>query len=122
MEALRDLTTLRVGGKPEGYFHIRSIDDLLRARETLLSKRRPYAVLGGGSNVLAHDSLEGFILRVGIVGIEYADTGDSVLAHVGAGVLWDSFVEDAVLNNFWGVENLSGIPGLVGATPIQNVG
>jgi UDP-N-acetylmuramate dehydrogenase len=123
MEALRDLTTLRVGGTPEGYFSISDTKSLLEAREFLRSQHKPYAILGGGSNVLAADLVPGYILRVSIPGISYDMSREgTVLARVGAGVSWDSFVEDSVARGLWGVENLSGIPGTTGATPIQNVG
>ncbi len=80
--------------------------------------------LGGGSNLLfLNDYYDGIVLHSGIKGIELFDEGgDSVLARVGAGVVWDEFVEWCVARGFGGVENLSLIPGEVGASPVQNIG
>jgi UDP-N-acetylmuramate dehydrogenase len=83
-------------------------------------------VLGGGSNLVVADSgWPGLALRVAIGGITTQTTdapGNAVLFSVGAGVNWDDFVAHAVVQNCAGVECLSGIPGSVGGTPVQNVG
>ena len=83
-------------------------------------------MLGGGSNLVVADSgWPGLVLRVAIGGIttQTADApGNAVLFSVGAGVNWDDFIAHAVVQNCAGVECLSGIPGSVGGTPVQNVG
>src|SRR5262249_13769399 len=80
-------------------------------------------VLGGGSNLVVSDSgFPGLVLRVAIAGIEEQVDKDPVLFAVGAGEEWDRFVARAVARNCAGVECLSGIPGSVGGTPVQNVG
>ncbi len=83
----------------------------------------PLFVLGGGSNLVVADSgWPGLVLRIAIGGISHDTTGNAVLFSVGAGVNWDDFVAQAVVQNCAGVECLSGIPGSVGGTPVQNVG
>jgi len=88
----------------------------------ILSRQRTF-ILGGGSNVLFTNNFEGIILHPMLIGIETGKTvGQAVRVTVGAGVIWDDFVDWAVLNNFRGTENLSLIPGATGATAVQNIG
>lgn len=122
MQALRESTTLRVGGIPEAYLSITDTASLSEARNYLRTSKRPYAILGGGSNVLAAEEIKGVILRNAIEGITYVDRVDEVIVRAGGGVRWDDLVADTVREGYWGLENLSGIPGTVGAAPIQNVG
>ena len=80
-------------------------------------------VLGGGSNIVVADSgFSGLVLRINIRGVETRIDGDHVVIEAGAGEEWDPLVARCVTNNWAGFECLSGIPGRVGATPIQNVG
>ena len=80
-------------------------------------------ILGGGSNILFTKNFEGFILKNEIPGIDIMHTDDEfVFVRAGAGVSWHSFVTFCVNNNLGGVENLSLIPGNVGASPMQNIG
>lgn len=87
-------------------------------------KRLTLTVIGGGSNMLVADSgIRGLVVKMDVVGIEYEQTTEyEALVHVGAGVMLDELVLDTVTKGYWGLENLSAIPGTVGATPIQNVG
>ena len=79
--------------------------------------------IGGGSNLLFRNDYDGTIIHSGIGGISIEDEDtDSVLVRVGAGVVWDEFVEWAVVRGYGGVENLSLIPGEVGASAVQNIG
>lgn len=79
--------------------------------------------IGGGSNLLFRGNYDGTVLHSGIKGISIEDENDdSVLVRVGAGVVWDEFVEWAVVQGYGGVENLSLIPGEVGASAVQNIG
>ena len=83
----------------------------------------PVVVLGGGSNVVVSDAgFPGLVVKMAIGGLDFTDDGASVRVTAGAGVAWDALVRDAVARGLQGVECLSGIPGSVGATPIQNVG
>ncbi len=83
----------------------------------------PILILGGGSNMLFTKKFEGLVIHPTIQGIEVIeDAPNSVMVKVGAGVCWDSFVEWSVTRKLGGIENLSLIPGDVGASPIQNIG
>jgi UDP-N-acetylmuramate dehydrogenase len=116
-------TSLRVGGPAARVVEVdreEALPDLVRdaadADEALV-------VLGDGTNVVAGDGgWPGMVLQVGVRGVDVRRDGDRVRVDVGAGETWDTFVERAVDEGWCGVESLSGIPGRVGATPIQNVG
>jgi len=79
-------------------------------------------VMGGGSNMLFTEDFDGLVIKISIQGIESTADGENVLVTAGAGVVWNDFVQYCVGNNYAGVENLSLIPGTVGASPIQNIG
>ena len=84
---------------------------------------RPLLMIGGGSNLLFTSDFRGTVLHSAITGIEVTgESRDRVHVRVGSGVEWDDFVAWCVLNGFWGVENLSAIPGEVGAAAVQNIG
>lgn len=121
---LSSLTTLKVGGSAE-YFVAAALEVELReavswAKERGLSVR----VLGGGSNLLISDQgVSGLVIKNEIGGIAYENDGSSsVLVTAGAGVVFDDLIQDNVERGYWGLENLSSIPGSVGATVVQNVG
>lgn len=112
-------TTFGVGGYAQYFAVITSTKDLKEALTFAEKNKVPVLVLAGGSNVLISDKgFLGLVLKIEINGVEYDDS----TAIVGAGESWDFFVEDAVSKELYGIENLSGIPGSVGATPVQNVG
>jgi UDP-N-acetylmuramate dehydrogenase len=90
-----------------------------------LARKRgvPVLVLGGGSNIIFSDAgFPGFVLRLAGGGFTFRETGDAMEVEAGAGVNWDALVTESVRRGCSGIECLSGIPGTVGATPIQNVG
>ncbi|HEY0639688.1 MAG TPA: UDP-N-acetylmuramate dehydrogenase, partial [Pseudonocardiaceae bacterium] len=112
---LREYTTLRLGG-PAGRFVTATTDAELAAA---LATGEPVLLLGGGSNlVIGDDGFDGTVVRIASRG--YALDGD--LLTVAAGEDWDEVVARTVADGRGGLECLSGIPGLVGATPVQNVG
>jgi UDP-N-acetylmuramate dehydrogenase len=119
---LAPLTTFQLGG-PARYFVVAtSSDEVREAVEFARRKNLPLFVLGGGSNLVISDAgWPGLVLKVGITGIPHHH-GPSVLFDVGAGEEWDKFVALAVSHQCAGIECLSGIPGNVGGTPVQNVG
>ena len=120
---LAPLTTLQVGGPARYFVEAASEEDVREAIVFARVKALSLFVLGGGSNLLISDSgWPGLVLRIAIGGIAQQQEDDAVLFEVGAGVDWDQFVAQAVANNCAGVECLSGIPGSVGGTPVQNVG
>jgi len=112
---LAPFTTLGIGGPARFFVHVTNVDEL---REALALNDRVF-ILGGGSNLLiADEGFDGLVIRIDLRGIEFQ--GD--VAKVAAGEPWDDFVAMAVDRGLAGIECLSGIPGLTGATPIQNVG
>ncbi len=116
---LAPLTTLKVGGSARYFIEATREDEVGEAAALAKRNQWPLFILGGGSNLLVADSgWPGLVLKVAIGGIEKSRQ----VFVVGAGVDWDGFVAQAVEQDFAGIECLSGIPGSVGATPVQNVG
>ncbi len=112
-------TTLGLGGPARRFERVTSLAELTEALRT----EDRILVLGGGSNLVVGDAgWDGLVLQIGIGGVDIAPDGDHALVTVGAGVVWDELVAQLIGARLVGVECLSGIPGLVGATPIQNVG
>lgn len=117
--ALAPLTTFRVGGAARYFVQAASEADVLEAAQAARERGWSLAVLGGGSNLLVPDEgVDGLVLQVAIRGVE--QTGD--LFDVAAGEGWDAFVSHTVAAGYAGVECLAGIPGSVGASPVQNIG
>jgi UDP-N-acetylmuramate dehydrogenase len=117
---LAPLTTLGVGGNARFFATAKSIHDVEAAVAFSREGGLALFVLGGGSNVVISDrGWNGLVLQIGIPGIEEYAIGHF---NVGAGVDWDAFVAHAVSLNYSDIECLSGIPGSVGGTPVQNVG
>jgi UDP-N-acetylmuramate dehydrogenase len=120
-------TTLGVGGRARWLVEATSEEEVAEALAFAHARSVPTLVLGGGSNLLVADrGFDGLVLRVRIRGVRVteggANEGEIVRLEVGAGERWDDFVAHAVARGWAGVECLAGIPGDVGATPIQNVG
>jgi len=116
---LAPLTTLMVGGSAQYFFFAETEDQVADAFAFAKSKTLDIFVLGGGSNVLISDEgFDGIVLKIALKGIE----PEGVTLTVAAGEDWDNFVAYCVEHNLAGVECLSGIPGFVGGTPVQNVG
>jgi UDP-N-acetylmuramate dehydrogenase len=116
--SFRDFTTLGVGGPAAHFTRIESEADLRRALE-----EPPFFLLGGGSNLVVHDSgWPGTVGLMALRGIENWFQGEKVRLRVGGGEVWDDFVRLCAERGWGGIECLAGIPGTVGATPIQNVG
>jgi UDP-N-acetylmuramate dehydrogenase len=123
---LAPLTTFQIGGPARFFVEARSQGEVEEAVAFGRARNSPLFILGGGSNILVADSgWSGLVLKVAIPGIERRpgqnDEG-KVVFDVGAGESWDRFVSHAVVAKCAGVECLSGIPGSVGGTPVQNVG
>jgi UDP-N-acetylmuramate dehydrogenase len=105
------------------YVEIDSKEDILNLMGNKIYLENAHLILGGGSNILFTGDYEGMIIHPKIKGIhKIGEDASSVIVKVGSGVIWDDFVKYAVKNNWGGVENLSIIPGNVGASPIQNIG
>jgi UDP-N-acetylmuramate dehydrogenase len=120
---LAPLTTMGVGGMARYFVRATSIATVERAVGFAQVNGIPLFVLGGGSNLVVSDrGWDGLVLQLGILGLDEREHDGKVLFDVGAGVDWDHFVAECVSRNLAGVECLSGIPGSVGGTPVQNVG
>lgn len=122
---LADLTTLRVGGPARTLVDATTETELVDAVRRADAAGDPVLVLGGGSNLLVADAgFDGVVVRdrrSGVV-VDSQDACGGGAVHVPAGHDWDAFVAQAVEEGWVGVEALSGIPGTVGAAPVQNVG
>jgi len=122
-EPLAQHTTLGLGG-PARYFHECTTEAELREALTWARERRlRVQIMGGGSNLVVVDAgFPGLVLKLAIGGIALRETTQGVELTAAAGVEWDALVRQVVERGWTGIECLSGIPGTVGATPIQNVG
>jgi UDP-N-acetylmuramate dehydrogenase len=120
---LAPLTTFQVGGPARYFVEARTQNEAKDAVHYAAEHRLPLFVLGGGSNLVVADAgWPGLVLKVGLIGIEYEGDLQNMLFHAGAGEPWDDLVALSVSKDCAGIECLSGIPGTVGGTPVQNVG
>jgi UDP-N-acetylmuramate dehydrogenase len=120
---LSQWTTLGVGGPAGLFVEVGDLSELAAVLAEADAAHNPVLVLGGGSNIVISDNgFPGTVVRVGLMGVVLELDGETVRARVGAGEDWSSFVARCVAEGLSGVECLSGIPGLVGGTPVQNVG
>jgi UDP-N-acetylmuramate dehydrogenase len=120
---LAPLTTLQVGGPARYFVEARSENEVSDAVAYAAERRLPLFVLGGGSNlVIADAGWPGLVLKITMPGVDIETTGGNTVFSVGAGEDWDRFVAFSVSKGCAGIECLSGIPGTVGGTPVQNVG
>ena len=118
--SLADRNTFGMDVRADSLIDWASTDELKNA---LLDISKPILMIGGGSNLLFMGDFKGTVLHSTISSIEIiASTDKDVHVKVGAGVVWDDFVAWCSINGFWGVENLSAIPGEVGASAVQNIG
>lgn len=120
---LKNLTTMQVGGKARFFVSIRSEKELGEAVAFAQQRSLDIFVLGGGSNVVISDSgFDGLVIKNEIRGIGFFEKEEVVEVEVSAGENWDDFVRETVERGLYGLENLSLIPGNVGAAPVQNIG
>ena len=121
--SLKSLNTFGVDVKTRYIAEIFSDNDLFKLLEDKEFESVRKFILGGGSNILFTKDFEGLVIKNSIPGINIIDEDDeSIIIETGAGVNWDDFVSYCVEKKWCGVENLSLIPGTVGAAPIQNIG
>lgn len=123
MEMLAPYTTLGLGGPARRFVEAETAEHLVSEVADADRNAEPTLVLGGGSNiVVADEGFDGLVVKVATRGVSVSRDGEQVLVTVEAGEDWDSLVVRAVDEGWSGLECMSGIPGLVGSTPIQNVG
>lgn len=122
--SLQNLNTFRVGGRADYFCRVSSVEEIKEAILFSRQKKIPYFVLGGGSNILVSDKgFPGLVIKNELRHVEYEELpGGRVRVVAGAGEEWDKLVEQTVTTGVYGLENLSLIPGSVGASPVQNIG
>ncbi|MBP8067559.1 MAG: UDP-N-acetylmuramate dehydrogenase, partial [Pedobacter sp.] len=119
--SLKPFNTFRIDAKASRFIEVKEESDLKEVfAET--SQFQEILVLGGGSNMLFTKDFKGLVIKISIPGISYIENGDEVNVAAGAGVVWNDLVSFCVQRGFAGLENLTLIPGTVGASPIQNIG
>lgn len=120
---LAPLTTLGVGGPARYFAEANNAQEAIDAVNFARARELPLFVLGGGSNLVVADSgFPGVVLKIAIGGVERREEEGRVVYEAGAGESWDDLVARSVADNSAGLECMSGIPGTVGGTPVQNVG
>jgi UDP-N-acetylmuramate dehydrogenase len=120
---LAPLTTFELGGPARHFAEASDEGAVGEALRWATARGLPVFVLGGGSNLVVADAgFDGLVVRVAPRGLTFSASGSEVLVEAGAGEPWDEVVAASVAHDLAGLECLSGIPGLTGATPIQNVG
>ena len=127
MEILKNISllaynTFRIDVKAKYFVEVNSTDDLRLLISTDEFKSNNRFVLGGGSNLLLTKDFDGIVIRLAIKGIKVCEEEDDVYVEAGAAEVWNDFVQYNVNKGYAGLENLSLIPGTVGASPIQNIG
>ena len=120
---LSPLTTFKVGGYAEYFVDVHTNDEVIQAVAYAKEHGLGIKILGAGSNVLVSDGVvSGLVIHICTKGVTQTVEGEYVLMTACAGETLDDIVAYTVEHNWWGLENLSHIPGSVGATPVQNVG
>lgn len=121
--SLKAFNTFGVDAKANDFVAFSSVEQLEHIAKQHLTSNTPYLILGAGSNILFTQDYNGLILKNEILGIEVVEENDEfVLVKAGAGLNWHHFVLHCIEHDWGGVENLSLIPGTVGAAPVQNIG
>lgn len=122
--SLNNLTTIKVGGAARFFARIKNVDELKEALEYAHHHSLNIFVISGGSNVVVSDNgFPGLAIQININGFEVVrENKKDVVLKIGAGEVWDKVVKRAVANGWWGIENLSWIPGRIGACAVQNSG
>lgn len=120
--SLKKYNTFGLGYQAKRIIHPSNEEETIQA-VTKLSEKEPFLILGGGSNLLFTGDYNGTLIHPVIEGIKIlSENSDSIIISAGAGINWDNLVDWTVKNGFYGLENLSLIPGNVGASPVQNIG
>ncbi|HEC32645.1 MAG TPA: UDP-N-acetylmuramate dehydrogenase [Candidatus Kaiserbacteria bacterium] len=121
---LKEFTTFRIGGPADFFVRVQNIKELKEVLIYTQENKLRVFILGGGSNIVFQDDgFRGLVIKIEIKGILYKDLKENeILLEAGGGEIWDDLVSFSVAHGFYGIENLSAIPGTVGATPVQNIG
>lgn len=120
--SLKEFNTFKVGGEADFFCRVSSISSLKKAVDFAKKNNLSIFILGGGSNILISDKgFRGLVIKIEIKGISFKEKKEKVFIKAGAGESWDLIVEKCVSKNLAGAECLSGVPGTVGAAPVQNI-
>jgi UDP-N-acetylmuramate dehydrogenase len=121
--SLLSYNTFKIQATARYFIAIQSVEEFKELVKTDVYKCEKRFILGGGSNILLKGDYNGLVIKVALRGIEViSENEDTITLKSGAGEPWHSFVMHCVSHNWGGVENLSLIPGTVGAAPMQNIG
>jgi UDP-N-acetylmuramate dehydrogenase len=120
--SLKKFNTFGIDVEARLFVNITTEEELRDLLQSDIAKNNPILIVGGGSNILFTKEFDGLVIRMNISGIQTFEHGDDILITAGAGVVWNDLVMFAVKNGYGGIENLTLIPGTVGASPIQNIG
>ncbi len=121
--SFKDLTTLRIGGKIKHFFEVKDKDELVERVRFANENKLPIFTIGGGTDIaVADEDFNGVVIKYIGTSYIFKVDGSEILVTAEAGMLWDDLSKIAVDKNLTGIECLSGIPGSVGAAPIQNIG
>lgn len=119
---LKEHNTFGIDVKCRRFIEFESVDELLQIVNSLTDADKPLLVLGGGSNMLFTADYDGTVLHSAIKGHVAVQTDEGIMLRCGSGEVWDDIVSLCVSNRMYGAENLSLIPGDVGASAVQNIG
>ncbi len=120
---LKDFNTFRISAHTKYFSEVLSVEDLLEALAFCQQKKLPFIIIGQGSNLLFKQDYAGLIIELNIKGIELVEeTKDYFYVKAQCGENWHNFVQYSLQQGYYGLENLSLIPGTVGAAPVQNIG
>ena len=120
--SLLPFNTFRIAVNAKYFVEVKNIAELQSVLASDICKQNELLVLGGGSNLLLTKDFDGLVIRLGIRGITVCEQDGEVFVEAGAAEVWNDFVLYCVAQNFAGLENLTLIPGTVGASPVQNIG
>ncbi len=121
--SLKPFNTFGIDKKAQFFTTVCTIDELKNALQWAKERGLPLFILGGGSNILLSKDILGLVIKIELQGIKVVSEDENqILVEVGAGVVWHDWVLYSLENNWAGIENLSLIPGTVGASPMQNIG
>lgn len=120
---LKPLNTFGISARARYYTELHSVAEFAELQQTEIYKNEPLLIIGGGSNLLFTKNFEGLVIRNCLKGTSIVEDNEhSVLLKVAAGEVWHEFVMWSIEQGYAGLENLSLIPGCVGASPMQNIG
>ena len=123
MQALKELTSMRVGGVPASITVCNNREEIIAAAKKIWATGENWIAVGGGTNIVfAEDVSDLHVIQIKSTGIEKTKTAGKQVWKIQAGVNWDELVAESVAAGLAGIEGMSGIPGTCGAAPVQNIG